>query len=261
MTLLAELDSLLILLEAEIPANPNSPGNVRQEKRLQTELSKYFKKLEDAFPLGAIEQLYYKKLGISESERPPKPIIIEEPLVEIPEIITIQGEKGERGVSGEKGDKGDTGESGEQGLPGLKGERGLRGETGDRGEQGENGLQGERGEQGLAGKKGERGEKGEKGDTGDTGLSKDQQKSIKKIIKDFSGKNFVADDDPRLKDERKPKDHKHPEIQPLSFAYPVMNVAGVSGGVQSEPPEGYLEVTNVYYDPETEKMVVVYKGG
>ena len=58
MTLLAELDSLITLLEAEIPANPNSLKNVRQEKRLQTELSKYFKKLEDAFPYSHIDRLY-----------------------------------------------------------------------------------------------------------------------------------------------------------------------------------------------------------
>ena len=40
----------------------------------------------------------------------------------------------------------------------------------------------------------------------------------------------------------------------------VMNVDAISGGIQSEPPDGYLEVTNVYYNPETQRMVVVYKG-
>lgn len=40
----------------------------------------------------------------------------------------------------------------------------------------------------------------------------------------------------------------------------VVDVDAIPGGIQSEPPDGYLEVTNVYYNPETQRMVVVYKG-
>jgi len=59
MSLIAELDSLINLLEAKIPANPNSPVNQRLEKGLQKELTKYFKALEDAFPYSEVERLYY----------------------------------------------------------------------------------------------------------------------------------------------------------------------------------------------------------
>jgi len=60
MTLLAELDSLITLLEAEIPANPNSLKNVRQEKRLARELAKYFDRLEQAFPYSSLGKIYNK---------------------------------------------------------------------------------------------------------------------------------------------------------------------------------------------------------
>lgn len=58
MTVMAELDNLIQILEAQIPANPNSIGNVRQRKRLQRELSKYFDKLEDAFPYSKLSSIY-----------------------------------------------------------------------------------------------------------------------------------------------------------------------------------------------------------
>ena len=60
MTILAELDQIINLLEAEIPANPNSPENQRLAKRLQSSLAEYFKSLDDAFPYDQVDRLYYK---------------------------------------------------------------------------------------------------------------------------------------------------------------------------------------------------------
>lgn len=58
MTVVTELDCLIQLLEAQIPANPKSPRNERRRKRLERELAKYFKSLEDAFPYGKLSGIY-----------------------------------------------------------------------------------------------------------------------------------------------------------------------------------------------------------
>ena len=55
-----ELNQVILLLEAEIPAQPNDPTNQRLERRLQRELSKYFLSLEDAMPWDAIGDLYLR---------------------------------------------------------------------------------------------------------------------------------------------------------------------------------------------------------
>lgn len=55
-----ELDELIQLLEATIPANPNSPPNQRLQQRLQRSLAEYFKSLADAFPYDQVDRLYYK---------------------------------------------------------------------------------------------------------------------------------------------------------------------------------------------------------
>lgn len=60
MTVMTELDEIITLLEAETPANPLSPKNKSLAKKLELELAKYFKALEDAFPFDQIELLYYK---------------------------------------------------------------------------------------------------------------------------------------------------------------------------------------------------------
>lgn len=57
---LAELDKLISLLEAQIPANPNSPKNQRQKDRLRRELAKYFQRLAKSFPYKEIDRLYNK---------------------------------------------------------------------------------------------------------------------------------------------------------------------------------------------------------
>lgn len=57
-TAIVELNEIISLLEAQIPANPNSPKNLRHRKRLERELVKYFKSLENAFPYAEIAKLY-----------------------------------------------------------------------------------------------------------------------------------------------------------------------------------------------------------
>lgn len=57
---IAQLDQIISLLEAEIPANPNSPANQRLAKRLQRDVAKYFRSLEDAFPFGRLAGIYNK---------------------------------------------------------------------------------------------------------------------------------------------------------------------------------------------------------
>ena len=58
MTVIAELDQIIQILEAEIPANPNSLSNLRRRKELERKLAKYFDKLEDAFPYSKLEAIY-----------------------------------------------------------------------------------------------------------------------------------------------------------------------------------------------------------
>jgi len=55
-----ELDELIAVLEAEIPANPGSPKNIRLANSLERELVKYFNKLEKTMPMGGLEQIYNK---------------------------------------------------------------------------------------------------------------------------------------------------------------------------------------------------------
>ena len=58
MTIVAELSEMINLLEAQIPANPRSLKNQSLRKKLERELAKYFKSLEDAFPYTEIARLY-----------------------------------------------------------------------------------------------------------------------------------------------------------------------------------------------------------
>jgi len=60
MTVLTELDNLIQILEAKIPANPNDPKNQKLEGQLQKDLAKYFGELDDAFPYQKIDRLYSK---------------------------------------------------------------------------------------------------------------------------------------------------------------------------------------------------------
>lgn len=70
MTAVTELNQLINLLEALIPANPRNPKNERLRRRLERELVDYFRSLDDAFPYGEIERLYYAHVAIEEVMTP-----------------------------------------------------------------------------------------------------------------------------------------------------------------------------------------------
>ena len=58
MSVVSELDNIIAILESSIPANPNSPANLRQRRSLEKELAKYFDKLEKAFPYSKLDGIY-----------------------------------------------------------------------------------------------------------------------------------------------------------------------------------------------------------
>ena len=62
LTVLAELDEIISLLEAQIPANPQSPKNQRLKKRVERLMAKYFRDLADAFPYQKLEGIYNKNV-------------------------------------------------------------------------------------------------------------------------------------------------------------------------------------------------------
>jgi len=62
MELIDELDKTIKLLESEIPANPASEKNEKLEKRMERSLSQYFKGLNQAIDLNALEQIYYRNV-------------------------------------------------------------------------------------------------------------------------------------------------------------------------------------------------------
>jgi len=56
--LIAELDSLIALIEAQIPANPRDPKNLKLADSFEREMRAYFKSLSDAFPYKKLDTLY-----------------------------------------------------------------------------------------------------------------------------------------------------------------------------------------------------------
>ena len=58
----SELNRVIILLEAEVPANIESPKNKKLAAKLERDVAKYFKSLEQAIDYGALENLYYKRV-------------------------------------------------------------------------------------------------------------------------------------------------------------------------------------------------------
>lgn len=59
---LSELDGVLGLLEARLPANPGSEENQKLVKSLEADMQAYFKGLDMAIDWNALEALYYKKV-------------------------------------------------------------------------------------------------------------------------------------------------------------------------------------------------------
>lgn len=55
---IVELDRLIALLEADLPADPKNPKNQRLKKRLESVMVTYFNKLERAFPFSKLEGIY-----------------------------------------------------------------------------------------------------------------------------------------------------------------------------------------------------------
>lgn len=61
-SLLSEIDATIEVLEADIPANPSSIKNEKLEKRMERSLSQYFKGLNDAIDIDALEKIYYRNV-------------------------------------------------------------------------------------------------------------------------------------------------------------------------------------------------------
>ena len=62
MSLAAELDETIELLEAQIPANPRADKNESIQKRMQKSLAQYFRDIDRAIDWNALEQLYYRNV-------------------------------------------------------------------------------------------------------------------------------------------------------------------------------------------------------
>ena len=62
MSLAAELDETIELLEAQIPANPRADKNESIQKRMQRSLAQYFRDIDRAIDWNALEQLYYRNV-------------------------------------------------------------------------------------------------------------------------------------------------------------------------------------------------------
>ncbi|MCJ7829162.1 MAG: hypothetical protein MUP81_05420 [Dehalococcoidia bacterium] len=57
-----ELDDVIDLLEAEIPANPAAPKNRKLADELEGELKKYFGQVQDMMPMDRLEGIYNKNV-------------------------------------------------------------------------------------------------------------------------------------------------------------------------------------------------------
>ena len=55
-----ELDDLIVVLEAQLPANPSSPQNVKLANELEKDIKKYFGKLETLISTEKLGQIYDK---------------------------------------------------------------------------------------------------------------------------------------------------------------------------------------------------------
>lgn len=62
MNLIGELDETIKALEGKIPANPNSDKNERLEVKMQRSLAQYFRGIDQAIDLSALEQIYYRNV-------------------------------------------------------------------------------------------------------------------------------------------------------------------------------------------------------
>lgn len=57
-----ELDDLITILEADIPANPSSLKNIKLADELEKDFKRYFSQLENIMPTEKLEQIYYRNV-------------------------------------------------------------------------------------------------------------------------------------------------------------------------------------------------------
>ena len=62
MKLIEELDETIKALDDTIPANPGSTKNEKLEKRMERTLARYFRGLDQAIDITALEQIYYRNV-------------------------------------------------------------------------------------------------------------------------------------------------------------------------------------------------------
>ena len=62
MDLLTEIDATIKALGDAIPANPGSHKNEKIQKRMERSLAQYFRGLNDAIDITALEQIYYRNV-------------------------------------------------------------------------------------------------------------------------------------------------------------------------------------------------------
>ena len=55
---IATIDEIISLLEAQIPANPQSVRNQKLKGKLEQKVGKYFKSLDNGFPYSKLAAIY-----------------------------------------------------------------------------------------------------------------------------------------------------------------------------------------------------------
>lgn len=57
---LVQIDEIITMLEADVPANLNSPKNQKHERAYRAVMERYFRTLEQSFPYDSLDALYYQ---------------------------------------------------------------------------------------------------------------------------------------------------------------------------------------------------------
>jgi hypothetical protein len=58
--ILKEMDSLIEVVQSQLPANPGSAKAEKLANALEKSMAEYFKGLEQAFPFHRLDELYYR---------------------------------------------------------------------------------------------------------------------------------------------------------------------------------------------------------
>ncbi len=101
MTVLTELDGIIKLLEADLPGNQASPKNQKLKRKFEAEMSKYFDRLEQAFPYSRLAAIYNK--NVKESLGSDTRDILDPLLATLDETLTttVNGQLAEIYISGQ----------------------------------------------------------------------------------------------------------------------------------------------------------------